>query len=100
MKLFSSTDDVKLTRGIEILSEDEEYYVGVVRNILECVRGGTGTIPDLKQVECALVAAGASRLLGEGVPETHRMCIRGVQFTLSKCSSDVCKIELRFESLQ
>ena len=100
MKVLSLAGSTRSDSNIEILSEEEEYYIGVVRNILECTRRDPWTETDLSQVEYALLAAGASRMAHKGGREVGRFVIRGVQFVLSRCAWNVHKIELRFVEVQ
>jgi hypothetical protein len=100
MKMHGALGSSGVSRAIEILSEDEEYYVAVVRKILECIRRSSGANADLRQVECALLAAGASSLAEEADWSSRSFSIRGVKLAVKKCTSEDHKIELRFENTQ
>jgi hypothetical protein len=87
-------------RSIEILSEDEERYVGLVRNMFDCIRKRPGADTELNRVERALLAAGASRAW-EGEDLKHRKyTIRGVCFAILECAYDDRRVELRFERFE
>jgi hypothetical protein len=100
MNVLANTGAILNRLNTETLSDEEEYYIGVVRNLLQCVRKGSGSEGDLTRVELALLAAGASRLASEEGRQDCRLVIRGAQFVLSKSADNVCKIELRFEHIQ
>jgi hypothetical protein len=73
---------------IEILTEEEELYIGMVRNLMDA---------DLTQVEQALLAAGATKMSEEVGQPGRRFTIRNVGLIFSVAPYDNCKLELRFE---
>src|SRR5271170_6056976 len=85
------------TKRIEILSEDEEFCVGVIRNLVEFNRRKQIADSDLIRVEQALLAAGAHKLPEEDGGVLRRYAIRNARFALSASHYDHCKIDLRFE---
>jgi hypothetical protein len=94
--MISAINIVGCERKLEILSESEELYVGVLRNLVKCLRKSQGGNTDLGQLEQALLTAGASKNPDEVGLSHPSFAIRNTRFQLLECPYELGKIELRF----
>jgi hypothetical protein len=98
--MMAAINIVGCERKREILSEGEELYVGVLRNLVECLRKSQAGRFDLALLEKALLTAGASKISDEEGLNHCSFVIRSARFRLLVCPPELAKIELIFEHFQ